>query len=312
MSDYALLASSGCYRLPAGPFSDNGIAMDELRATMKILGFKPKYLSSLLGLLVANLLLRNSQFSEADPRDVSAYIMYTLVLDQVARLLSVPAEELSKVLTNKTSYVRKGLYTAMMNAQQSGAQRDQLAKDLYAILFAFVTETANHKVAPSSQNPFPPTQIVLFDQPGFQTKGIMQSAFMYFGGPTLPISAQNQSGFDEFCINLSNELMHSYILRNTFEDSVGYNSELVRDGVTLPPISIMDNAGCVELLWGAQLSERAHRRQGGCWVSWAGRLHRSSLGRLGRRRRSYYRSAFRILASMHPSSRLAAQRPLTR
>ena len=57
VSDYALLASSGCYRLPSGPFSDDGIAMDDLRAAMKSLGFKPKHLSSIFSLLVAILLL---------------------------------------------------------------------------------------------------------------------------------------------------------------------------------------------------------------------------------------------------------------
>ena len=263
VSDYALLASSGCYRLPSGPFSDDGIAMDELRAAMKALGFKPKHLTAIFSLLVAILLLGNLQFGEADARDVSAYVANQPVLDQVARMLGVPAEELSEVLTNKTSYVRKELYTVMMNAQQSATQRDQLAKDLYAILFAFVTETANHKVAPGSQDPPPSTQIILFDQPGFQTKGITQSASMYFGGPTPLIGTQTQSGFEEFCINFSNELVHSYVLRNTFEDSVGYNSQLTGDGVTLPAISIMDNAGCVELLRGAQLSERAHRKPGG-------------------------------------------------
>lgn len=263
VSDYALLASSSCYRLPAGPFSDDGIAMDELRDAMKLLGFKPKHLSSIFGLLVAILLLGNLQFGEADARDVSAYVANPLVLDQVSRLLGVPAEELSEVLTNKTSYVRKELYTVMMNAQQSGTQRDQLAKDLYAILFAFVTETANHKIAPSSQDPLPPTQIVLFDQPGFQTKGLTQSASVYFGGPAPLIGAQNQAGFEEFCINFSNELFHSYVLRNTFEDSVGFNSQLTGDGVSLPAISIMDNSACVELLRGAQISERAHRKPGG-------------------------------------------------
>lgn len=263
MSDYALLASSGCYRLPSGPLSDDGIAMDELRAAMKILGFKPKHLASIFGLLVAVLLLGNVQFGEADARDVSAYVANQPVLDQVARLLGVPAEDLSEVLTNKTSYVRKELYTVMMNAQQSAAQRDQLAKDLYAILFAFVIETANHKIAPTSQDPPPPTQIILFDQPGFQSKGLPQSASVYFGGPAPLIGAQNQSGFEEFCMNFSNELVHSYVLRNTFEDSVGYNSQLTGDGVNLPAISTMDNSACVELLRGAQLSERAHRKPGG-------------------------------------------------
>ncbi|KAH9939246.1 chitin synthase [Epithele typhae] len=263
VSDYALLSSSGCYRLPSGPFSDDSIAMEDLRVAMKLLGFKAKHFSSIFSLIVAILLLGNLQFGEADARDVSAYISNPLVLDQVARLLGVPSEELSEVLTNKTSYVRKELYTVMMNATQSGAQRDQLAKDLYAILFAFVTETANHKFAPSSQDPPPATQVVLFDEPGFQTKGITQSASMYFGGPTPLIGTQNQSGFEEFCINFSNELVHSYILRNTFEDSVGHNSQLTGDGVALPAISIMDNSGCVELLRGAQLNERAHRKPGG-------------------------------------------------
>jgi len=55
-SDYALLASSGCYRLPAGIFSDDSIAMDELRAAMGTLGFKPKHMTSIFSLLVAILL----------------------------------------------------------------------------------------------------------------------------------------------------------------------------------------------------------------------------------------------------------------
>ncbi|OBZ70379.1 Chitin synthase 8 [Grifola frondosa] len=233
-SDYALLASSGCYRLPSGPFSDDSIAMADLRVAMKTLGFKSKHVASIFSLLVAILLLGNLQFGEADARDVSAYVSNMPVLEHVARLLGVGSEELGEVLTNKTSYVRKELYTVMLNAHQSAAQRDQLARDLYAILFAFVTETANHKIAPGAQDSPPPTQIVIFDQPGFQSKGAPGSASVYFGGPAPLVSAQGQASFDEFCINFSNELLHSYVLRNTFEDAVGYNSQLTGDGITLP------------------------------------------------------------------------------
>jgi chitin synthase len=60
--DYALLASSGCYRLPAGIFGDDSISMDELRAAMGTLGFKPKHMTSIFSLLVAILLLRNLEF----------------------------------------------------------------------------------------------------------------------------------------------------------------------------------------------------------------------------------------------------------
>ncbi|KAI0076909.1 chitin synthase [Panus rudis PR-1116 ss-1] len=262
-SDYALLASSGCYRLPSGPFSDDSIAMEDLRAAMKTLGFKPKHMSSIFSLLVAILLLGNVQFGEGDARDVSAYVSNMLVLEQVARLLGVPLEELGETLTNKTSYVKKELYTVMLNAEQSAAQRDQFLRDLYAILFAFVVETANHKIAPSSQDPPPPTQIILLDQAGFQTRGPGGTTSVMLGGPAPLVSAYGQNGFDEFCINFADEIVHSYVIRNIFEDSVGYNSQITGDGVTLPPIATMDNSACIEMIRGAQLSERAHRKPGG-------------------------------------------------
>ena len=262
-SDYALLASSGCYRLPAGPFSDDSIAMEELRAAMKTLGFKPKHITSIFSLLVAILILGNVQFGEGDARDVSAYVSNPLVLEQAANLLGISSEELGETLTNKTSYVRKELYTVMLNATQSAAQRDSLVRDLYAILFAFVVETANHRIAPSSQDPLPKTQIVLLDQPGFQTRGPGGTTSMMLGGPAPLVSAYGQNGFDEFCINFADEILHSYVVRNLFEDSVGFNAQLTGDGISLPEVSTMENSACIELLRGAQLSERAHRKPAG-------------------------------------------------
>ncbi|KAL0950335.1 hypothetical protein HGRIS_010306 [Hohenbuehelia grisea] len=262
-SDYALLASSGCYRLPSGPFSDDSIAMSDLRASMRTLGFKPKHMSSIFSLLVAILLLGNLQFHDGDAHDVSAFVFNAPVLDQASRLLGVSPDDLSQILTNKTSYVRKELYTVLLNAEQSSRQRDQLVRDLYAILFAFVVETANHRLAPSSKDPPPATQIVIMDQAGYQARGPAGSGSMSFSGAMPLVSAYGQNGFDEFCINFSDELVHSYILRHTFEDGVGYNSQIAGDGVALASISTMDNGACVELLRGAQLSERAQRKPGG-------------------------------------------------
>ena len=262
-SDYALLASSGCYRLPAGPFSDDSIAMDELRAAMRTLGFKPKHMTSIFSLLVAILLLGNLEFGEADHTDVSAHITNPLVLDHVARLLGISPEDLGQTLTNKTNYVRKELYTTLLNAEQSAAQRDHLVRDLYAILFAFVVETANHKIAPSINDPAPPTQIILLDHAGFQARGSTGTGSMAFHGTMPLVSALGQNGFDEFCINFSGEIMHSYVLRNVFENAVGYNSHITGDGVSLPAIQPLDNSACVELLRGAQLSEKVSRKPGG-------------------------------------------------
>ena len=241
-SDYGLLASSGCYRLPSGPFSDDATAMVDLRVCMRTLGFKPKHLSAIFSVLMGILLLGNIQFSEGDASDVPAFIANTQVLEQAARHLGVAAEDLSQILTNKTNYVKKELYTVILNAQQSASQRDQFMHDLYAILFAFVVETGNHKIAPSSTNPPPHTQISVLDIPGFQTCGPISSGSISLPAPAPLISAYGHNGFDEFCF--ADEILHSYILRNTFEDHVGYNKRLTEDGVQLPHVWDRSVDGC--------------------------------------------------------------------
>ncbi|KAK0443981.1 glycosyltransferase family 2 protein [Desarmillaria tabescens] len=262
-SDYALLASSGTYRLPAGPFSDDSIAMGDLRQAMRILGFKPKAMSSIFSTLMAILLLGNLQFHDGDTHDFAAYVANAPVLDHIARLLGVTSEDLGQTLTNRTSYVRKELYTSLLNAEQAALQRDHFVRDLYAILFAFVVETVNHKLAPSQKDPPPHTQVAILDQPGFQTRGPAGTASMALSGVTPLISAYGQNGFDEFCINFSDELLHSYVQRHIFEDTVGYSGQISGDGISLPSISTMDNMACVELLRGPQTGERPQRKPGG-------------------------------------------------
>ncbi|EIW76465.1 glycosyltransferase family 2 protein [Coniophora puteana RWD-64-598 SS2] len=284
-SDYALLASSGCYRLPYGPFSDDAIALEDVRDAMRTLGFKTKHVNAIFTLLVAILLLSNVQFTEADHSDVAAYVANPHVLEQAARFLGVQSEDLTQVLTNKTNYVRKEVYTVLLNVEQSAVQRDSFIRDLYAILFAYVVETANHKLAPSNrdqgaeQQSRPSlslslsgaggvghgraTQIAILDQPGFQTRGAAGTHSMVFSGTAPLLSHLGQNAFDEFCINFADETVQSYVLRHTFEDAVGYNAHVTGDGVSLPAVATMDNGACVELLRGASLSERASKKPGG-------------------------------------------------
>ncbi|KAL0070282.1 hypothetical protein AAF712_002774 [Marasmius tenuissimus] len=280
VSDYALLASSGTYRLPAGPFSDDSIAMGELRGAMRMLGFKPKATQSIFSLLITILLLGNLQFVDGDMHDSSAYVSNTQVLDQVARMLGVAPEELSQVLTNKTSYVRKELYTVLLNARQSAAQRDSFVRDLYAILFAFVVETANHRIAPSSKDTPPHSQIILFDQAGYQTRGAQGLSSIALTGNQPLVSAYGQNHFDEFVINVADEMLHNFVLRHTFEDGVGYNANMTSDGISLPAIATMDNSACVELLRGSNVVEKPLRKPGGLLgtMSRAASAHKAGKG----------------------------------
>jgi len=139
--------------------------MAELRVAMRTLSFKPKHMTSIFSLLIA--------IAEGDAHDVSAHVSNPHVLNQAARLLGVchiSTDELDQIFTNKANHVRKGLFTVLLNAEHSGKQRDQCVRDLYAILVAYVVETINYHLAPAKEDP-PSPQIILFDQPGFQTRG---------------------------------------------------------------------------------------------------------------------------------------------
>ena len=112
-----------------------------------------KHMTSIFSFLIAILQLRNA---DGDASDVLAYVSNA---PQLAHLLSV-------ALTNKTSYVRKELYTVIFNAQQSSAQRDDLVRDLYAILFQFIVETSNYRLEPSTKDlPLYPDHPYLSQEP---------------------------------------------------------------------------------------------------------------------------------------------------
>ncbi|KAG8937086.1 hypothetical protein FRC02_006286 [Tulasnella sp. 418] len=272
-SEYALLASSGCYRLPAGPFSDDSVAMEEVRAAFKLLGFKSKNVASIFNLLVVILLLGNIQFYDvvATNKDQPARITNPEVLERAAHHLSISAEDLAQALVNKTNYVRKELYTVFLTAEACRTQLNHLIADLYAILFSYIVEMANAKLdaSPSAASesgqeappPQPLNHIVLFDSPGFYSRTSSGSVSSLGQAPL--ISAQGQNSFEEFSVNFVNEIIHSHMVRLTFEDSAGYNSEIIQDGISLPSVNTMDNSACVELLRGVQLSDTMPKKPGG-------------------------------------------------
>jgi len=109
------------------------------------------------------------------------------------------------------------------------------------------------------------TQIFCMDLPGFRSREPSGTDSISLSGNMPLLSTYGQNRFEEFCIDFSDELVHSHVLRNIFDDSVGYNSYITVDGVTLPPVSFftMVNAGCIELLHGLQLGDRSQRKSGG-------------------------------------------------
>lgn len=257
---YALLASSGCYTLPNGPFSDDATQLGELRAAFASLGFKPKHIRSIFSVLVAILILSNITFSDnrqAGSLGMTSFEERTTVVErhllvEVANHLGVNPEELEDVLTNRTKWVSHDLASVFLDAEGAASQRDSLMRDLYAILFAFVVEMANKRLAPDSVS----LQIAQLDLPGWQSRTLTAEVdprrqHLLTAAPL--IQANGQNGFYEFSVNFSSEVLHSYLLRRTFENDMGWNADIAADGVKLPAVPTMDNVGCVELLRGGLL-----------------------------------------------------------
>jgi chitin synthase len=265
MDQYRLLASSNCYHLPAGPMSDDSTQLGELRASFAALGFKPKHVRSIFSVLTAILILSNITFTDtraAGSLGMTSYEEQTTVIERdlletVAIHLGVTPSDLEAVLVNRTKWVSHDLASVFLDAPMAETQRDSLMRDLYAILFAFVVEMANKRLAPDESAPST-IQIGILDAPGHQSRTLTsEPTGRHSLLNTMPlINVSGQNGFEEFGVNFCSEITHSYLLRRTFEDELSWNADIRADGVSLPAVITMENISCLDLLRGGPLGPK--------------------------------------------------------
>ncbi|GAA5897015.1 hypothetical protein JCM6882_007333 [Rhodosporidiobolus microsporus] len=284
IADYRLFAKSGSYRLPPGvPNADDSIAFDELRAALKVLAFKPRHVASIFRLLSAILLLGNIDFAEhpADPYDFQSepcWVSNRDVLDRAASLLGVTPEDLEHALTNRVRWVRKEMTASILRAEGADQQRDNLMAALYAILFAFVVETANHKLFPGDEaiaalQSAGGSSILQFTQPGFadsnpsSSSSANQRLSRHASTRTRPGSqhlVRALNSFDTFTSNYLAELSRAWTVDRAFDGDASLPSRLQDDGVRVadlvPP---QDGPSRLELLRGGRVGGKADLKPGG-------------------------------------------------
>ncbi|KAF9017839.1 hypothetical protein BDZ89DRAFT_1044908 [Hymenopellis radicata] len=98
---------------------------------------------------------------------------------------------------------------------------------------------------------------VILDQPGFQSCGASGIQSTSLGGQAPLVAVYGQNAFDEFAINFTEDILHSYVQRYIFEDSV----------IALPQIQTMDNMACVDCLEAPKLSSGSSGNRVVAWVS---------------------------------------------
>ncbi|KAI0049900.1 glycosyltransferase family 2 protein [Auriscalpium vulgare] len=215
--------------IPAGRQNmrdDDAVRFDQLKVALKNVGFSKRHVAQTCQLIAAILHLGNLDFTIDRSRDEDAAVVRnTDVLALVADFLGVTTSALETALSYKTKLVKKELCTVFLDPDGASDNRDDLAKTLYSLLFAWLNEHINERLCRDDFVTF----IGLFDLPGSQNL------------------TSRPNSLDQFCVNFANERLQNFVQKKLFESHVAeYNSEGISRFV--PEVPYFDNSECLRLL----------------------------------------------------------------
>ncbi|KAG9050905.1 hypothetical protein FS842_011290, partial [Serendipita sp. 407] len=226
--DKATYRYLGPYRRPFNRDEDSN-RFDQLKVALKAIGFSKRHVAQACQLLAAILHLGNLDFIHDKHRNEDAAVVRnTDILEIVAEFLGVPPADLEATLSYKTKLVKKELCTVFLDEEGASANRDDLAKTLYSLLFAWLNESINQKLCRDDFSTF----IGLFDLPGTQN---------------LPQGAIRSNSLDQFCVNFANERLQNWVQNRIFDR---HTEEYAAEGIERysPQIQYFDNSECVRMI----------------------------------------------------------------
>ncbi|KAF4579719.1 hypothetical protein EYR40_000103 [Pleurotus pulmonarius] len=205
---------------------DDAIRFDQLKVALKTIGLSKRLVAQTCQLVAAILHLGNLEFTiDRSRNEDAAIVRNTNILEVVADFLGVQPSALESTMSYKTKLVKKELCTVFLDPDGASDNRDDLAKTLYSLLFAWINEYINQRLCRDDFSTF----IGLFDLPGPQNL------------------TSRPNSLDQFCINFANERMQNWIQKRLFESHVDeYNTEGISRLV--PQVPYFDNSECIRLL----------------------------------------------------------------
>ena len=223
---YIGLRNTGGRGAGNGGRGEDGVRFDQLKMALKNVGFSKRHVAQTCQLVAAILHLGNLEFTiDRFRNEEAAVVRNTDVLDIVADFLGVQPSALEASLSYRTKLVKKEVCTVFLDPDGASDNRDELAKSLYALLFAWLNEHINQRLCRDDFNTF----IGLFDLPGPQNL------------------TSRPNSLDQFCINFANERLQNFIQKKLFDSCVAeYNSEGISRFV--PQVAYFDNSECLRLL----------------------------------------------------------------
>lgn len=209
-----------------GVRDDDAHRFEQLKIALKTVGLSKRHVAQTCQLIAAILHLGNLEFTIDRARDVDAAVVRnTDTLALVAEFLGVQPSALENSLSYKSKMVKRELCTVFLDPDGASDNRDDLAKTLYSLLFAWLNEHINQRLCKEDFDTF----IGLIDLPGPQNM------------------TSRANSLDQFCINFANERLQNFMQKRVFEAHV---DEYQTEGILhlVPSVPYFDNSECVRLL----------------------------------------------------------------
>ncbi|KZP20345.1 glycosyltransferase family 2 protein [Athelia psychrophila] len=209
-----------------GVRDDDANRFDQLKVALKAIGLSKRHVAQTCQLVAAILHLGNLEFMiDRGKNEDAAVVRNTDILEIVAEFLGIQAHDLESALSYKTKLVKKELCTVFLDPDGASDNRDDLAKTLYSLLFAWLNEHINQRLCRDDFATF----IGLFDLPGPQNM------------------TSRPNSLDNFCMNFANERLQNWIQQRVFDSQT---EEYAAEGISrfVPTVPYFDNAECIRLL----------------------------------------------------------------
>ena len=210
------------------PTREDARGYEWTRSALATLGLKERHVRGVFRVLAGILHLGAIDFVD-DGGGVRA--AQPAALERAASVLGVPSGELEQSLVMDTRYVVHERMTHILDVRGARLQRDALAQNLYAVLFAFVVEAMNQRLAPRDACPL---HVVQYDAPGFVART---------SAPSGPARAAH---YDDLAKNYMADLVRHLSVQAAMEG--GVRAAAAAAGIPLPPAALPGD--CMSLLRG--------------------------------------------------------------